>query len=126
SAGGRVASGANHRRTSKANPLFRVCGWKAGSATESSLRGASAVLPTTVRGILATDVVELVHCVHERVQGTRSNPSVQSDCEIGRILRCPLLVLVLAPGWCRPGRKPFKNRQSLRSVPPAASTRPLL
>ena len=63
--------------------LFRVRGWQAGSTTESSLRGPSAVLPTTVRGVLAADDVEPVQRVHQRFQGTRPRSPIQSDGEAG-------------------------------------------
>jgi hypothetical protein len=63
-----------------------------------------------VRGVQVANALEIVERVHQRVQGTRSHPTIQGHGEAGRVPGDPVLTIVLAGGAVPAGR-PFPTRE---------------
>jgi hypothetical protein len=56
------------------------------------------LLRAEVRRVSVKDDLEPLQCVHLRIQGTGSNPTVQDHSEAGRIPGSPVLSVILAHG----------------------------
>src|SRR6266404_4244229 len=68
-------------RNREAGHLSGFCGGRVRRSQAPSAPCSRFVLQSADRGVRPTDDLESLQCVHERVQGTRSDPTVQGYCE---------------------------------------------
>src|SRR5258707_7496009 len=68
-------------RKREAGHLSGFCGGRVRRSQAPSASCSRFVLQSADRGVRPTDDLESLQCVHERVQGTRSDPTVQGYCE---------------------------------------------